>query len=215
MEYVGKQSGLYKALFVAQKAAAIAEATVNTAKAVTNALAAPFPPPIPQTLATAAAVAGGAQIAGIIATTITGLAQGGRVRGPGGDTDDKAGLFALSNNEFVVNARAAKANLPLLEAMNRGINIRGMLAEGGLVNTANMTSTLRVAGSKEAENVARTAPPSVSVESKAPVVPLTIMNVSSKEAALAAMSSEEGTLVFYNTIESDPNRVRALLGLEN
>lgn len=214
-EYVGKQSGLYKALFIAQKAAAIAEATVNTAKAVTNALAAPFPPPIPQTLATAAAVAGGAQIAGIIATTITGLAQGGRVRGPGGDTDDKAGLFALSNNEFVVNARAAKANLPLLEAMNRGINIRGMLADGGLVNTANMTSTLRVAGSKEAENVARTAPPSVSVESKAPVVPLTIMNVSSKEAALAAMSSEEGTLVFYNTIESDPNRVRALLGLEN
>lgn len=216
-EYVGKQSGLYKALFIAQKAAAIAEATVNTAKAVTNALAAPFPPPIPQTLATAAAVAGGAQIAGIIATTITGLAAGGRVRGPGGDTDDKAGLFALSNNEFVVNARAAKANLPLLEAMNRGINIRGMLADGGLVNSASMSGTLRVAGSREAENVARTAPAPSFDMSKMPMpkVDLSVINVSSKEAALAAMASDEGVNTFYNVIESDPNRVRALLGLEN
>lgn len=215
-QYAGKQSGIYKALFIAQKAIAIAEATVNTAKAVTNALAAPFPPPIPQTLATAAAVAGGAQIAAIIATTVQGLATGGRVRGPGGDTDDKAGLFALSNNEFVVNARAAKANLPLLEAMNRGINIRGMLADGGLVNNAaGAVGTLRVAGSREADAVARTAAPSVSVESKAPVVPVTILNVNSKEAALAAMGSAEGTDVIYNMIESDPNRVRALLGLEN
>lgn len=215
-QYAGKQSGIYKALFIAQKAIAIAEATVNTAKAVTNALAAPFPPPIPQTLATAAAVAGGAQIAAIIATTVQGLATGGRVRGPGGDTDDKAGLFALSNNEFVVNARAAKANLPLLEAMNRGINIRGMLADGGLVNNAASTGgTLRVAGSREADAVARTAPPSTSYEAKAPVVPVTILNVSSKEAALAALGSAEGTDVVYNMIESDPNRVRALIGLEN
>lgn len=214
-EYAGKQSGIYKALFIASKAAAIAEATVNTAKAVTNALAAPFPPPIPQTLATAAAVAGGAQIAGIIATTIQGLAMGGRVRGPGGDTDDKAGLFALSNNEFVVNARAAKANLPLLEAMNRGINIRGMLADGGLVNNAGMGGVLKVAGSNEADAVSRTSQPTVNVDNKAPVVPVTILNVTSKEQALAALGSAEGTDVIYNMIESDPNRVRALLGLEN
>ena len=215
-EYVGKQSGLYKALFVAQKAAAIAEATVNTAKAVTNALAAPFPPPIPQTLATAAAVAGGAQIAGIIATTITGLAAGGRVRGPGGDTDDKAGLFALSNNEFVVNARAAKANLPLLEAMNRGINIRGMLADGGLVKNANMGGVLKVAGTKEAEAVSKSAPPSFDwSKMPPPKVDLSVVNVSSKEAALAAVASSEGTELIYNMIESDPNRVRALIGLEN
>lgn len=215
-EYVGKQSGLYKALFVAQKAAAIAEATVNTAKAVTNALAAPFPPPIPQTLATAAAVAGGAQIAGIIATTITGLAQGGRVRGPGGDTDDKAGLYALSNNEFVVNARAAKANLPLLEAMNRGINIRGMLADGGLVKNSSSGGVLKVAGTKEAEAVAKSAPPSIDwSKMPAPKVDLSVVNVTSKEAALAAVASAEGTELIYNMIESDPNRVRALIGLEN
>lgn len=215
-EYVGKQSGLYKALFVAQKAAAIAEATVNTAKAVTNALAAPFPPPIPQTLATAAAVAGGAQIAGIIATTITGLAQGGRVRGPGGDTDDRAGLYALSNNEFVVNARAAKANLPLLEAMNRGINIRGMLADGGLIKNANSGGVLKVAGSNEAEAVNRSAPPKFDMSKlPTPKVDLSVINVTSKEQALAAVASNEGTELIYNMIESDPNRIRALIGLEN
>jgi tape measure domain-containing protein len=216
-QYAGKQSGIYKALFVAQKAVAVAEATVNTAKAVTNALAAPFPPPIPQTLATAAAVAGGAQIAAIIATTVQGLASGGRVRGPGGDTDDKAGLFALSNNEFVVNARAAKANLPLLEAMNRGINIRGMLAEGGLVKNASSSSgVLKVAGSREAETVAKTAAPRFDMANMpAPKVDLSVINVTSKEQALAAVASQEGTELIYNMIESDPNRIRALIGLEN
>lgn len=216
-QYAGKQSGIYKALFVAQKAIAIAEATVNTAKAVTNALAAPFPPPIPQTLATAAAVAGGAQIAAIIATTVQGLASGGRVRGPGGDTDDKAGLFALSNNEFVVNARAAKANLPLLEAMNRGINIRGMLADGGLVrNASTNVGVLKVAGSREAETVSKTASPRFDMANMpAPKVDLSVINVTSKEQALAAVASQEGTELIYNMIESDPNRIRALIGLEN
>lgn len=215
-QYAGKQSGIYKALFVAQKAIAIAEATVNTAKAVTNALAAPFPPPIPQTLATAAAIAGGAQIAGIIATTVQGLATGGRVRGPGGDTDDRAGLFALSNNEFVVNARAAKANLPLLEAMNRGINIRGMLADGGLVRNASQGGVLKVAGSNEADRVAQTASPRFDMANMPqPKVDLSVINVTSKEQALAAMASSEGTELIYNMIESDPNRIRALIGLEN
>lgn len=215
-QYAGKQSGIYKALFIAQKAIAIAEATVNTAKAVTNALAAPFPPPIPQTLATAAAVAGGAQIAAIIATTVQGLATGGRVRGPGGDTDDKAGLFALSNNEFVVNARAAKANLPLLEAMNRGINIRGMLADGGLVRNASQGGVLKVAGSNEADRVAQTASPRFDMANMPqPKVDLSVINVTSKEQALAAVASSEGTELVYNMIESDPNRIRALIGLEN
>ena len=48
------------ALFIAQKAGAVAQAGINTALAVSNALATPAPPPIPQILAGAALVTGGA-----------------------------------------------------------------------------------------------------------------------------------------------------------
>lgn len=58
------------------------------------------------------------------------MARGGRVSGPGGPRDDTAGLFALSNGEFVVNSAATKANLPLLKAINSGNKMMGMMAAG-------------------------------------------------------------------------------------
>lgn len=53
------------------------------------------------------------------------MAPGGLVRGPGGPRDDRAGLFALSDGEFVVNASAAKRNMTLLRAINAGLVATG------------------------------------------------------------------------------------------
>ena len=57
-----------KALFAIQQGAAVAEATINIARAVSNALALPLPPPFPQIAAVAAGVAGAAQVATILST---------------------------------------------------------------------------------------------------------------------------------------------------
>nr|WP_282188630.1 tape measure protein [Brucella tritici] len=45
--------------------------------------------------------------------------SGGRIRGPGGPRDDKVLMWG-SNGEFVMNAAATQAWLPILEAMNAG-----------------------------------------------------------------------------------------------
>ncbi len=58
------------------------------------------------------------------------MATGGEVRGPGTGTSDSVPILA-SNGEYVVNARAAQANLPLLEAINTGGLPR--FARGGMV----------------------------------------------------------------------------------
>lgn len=50
-----------------------------------------------------------------------GKADGGMITGPGGPTDDLAGLYALSNGEYVVDARNAAKNLPLLRAISAGL----------------------------------------------------------------------------------------------
>jgi hypothetical protein len=57
-----------RALFGVQQAAAGAQAAINTALAVSNALALPLPPPLPQIAAVAAGIAGAAQVATIAAT---------------------------------------------------------------------------------------------------------------------------------------------------
>ena len=209
--YAGKQSGIYKGLFIAQKAFAIAEATINTFRAISNALAAPFPPPIPQTLAAAAAVAGGAQVAAIVASTIQGLATGGRVSGPGGPRDDKAGLFALSNGEFVVNAAAAQANLPLLEAINRGMKPLQGMQNGGLVSPIGLSN----AGSTELSNTSRGAPKALPELKNNVQVPVNIIAVSSREEALATLNSAEGQEAIMFSIGKKAPAVRNLLGIEN
>lgn len=48
-----------------------------------------------------------------------GFAEGGPVRGPGSSTGDRIPAM-LSNGEYVVNAKSARSNLGLLEAINRG-----------------------------------------------------------------------------------------------
>jgi tape measure domain-containing protein len=210
-KYAGKESGIYKGLFVAQQALAVAQATINTFTAVSNALALPFPPPIPQSLAAAAAVAGGAQVAGILATTAAGLKDGGRIRGPGGPRDDAAGLFALSNGEFVVNSDAAQANMPLLEAINRGMKI-GAMQSGGLVASS---TGLTNAGSNEVKTASRTQPQKLPDMNSNVQVPVNIINVNSQEEALAALGGGDGREVILNQLSENAPAVRNILGLEN
>lgn len=112
--YAGEQSGIFKALFAAQQAFALAIAIINLHQAISEANKLPWPANIPA-IAFAAAQ-GGAAIAGIAAATVQGFAQGGYT-GSGG-TGEVAGV--VHGQEFVVNANATRKNLPALEAMNRG-----------------------------------------------------------------------------------------------
>lgn len=69
-----------------------------------------------------------------------GMKDGGLVRGPGGPRDDKAGLFRLSDGEFVVNAQATSMHRTLLEHINKGFPGK---ANGGAIHVstkANMPS---------------------------------------------------------------------------
>jgi tape measure domain-containing protein len=60
-------------------------------------------------------------------------ATGGHVVGPGSGTSDSIPMM-LSNGEFVVNAKATKANLALLHGINSGNP--GKMATGGLVSAS-------------------------------------------------------------------------------
>ena len=61
--------------------------------------------------------------------------DGGHISGPGSGRSDSI-LARVSNGEFVVNAKATKANLPLLHAINDN-RISGF-ADGGLIGTPSM-----------------------------------------------------------------------------
>lgn len=138
--FAGEQSGIYKALFIASKAFAIADSIIKIQQGIANALALPFP----ANLAAAATVA--AQAASIVSNIqAVQFADGGYVRGPGGPRDDKI-LAKVSNGEFVVNAAATARNRPLLEAINSGndsVRYRGnAFADGGEVQAAYRPTTV-------------------------------------------------------------------------
>lgn len=58
-----------------------------------------------------------------------GGADGGPIRGPGGPRDDRI-LTPLSNGEYVVNAGATKRNYHLIESINRGMAMGGLVQAG-------------------------------------------------------------------------------------
>jgi SLT domain-containing protein len=60
-------------------------------------------------------------------------AAGGRITGPGGPADDRAGLYALSNNEWVIRANSASRYGPAeMAAVNEGRAVIGYAAGGGV-----------------------------------------------------------------------------------
>ncbi len=118
---VGKQNAVYKALFVASKAFAIAEAVIKIQQGIANALALPFPANIP---AIASVTAAAASIVSSIQSVALNLADGGQVglvRGPGGPRADKIPAN-LSDQEYVMPAAAVArpGNKALLDAMRQG-----------------------------------------------------------------------------------------------
>ena len=87
------------------------------------------------TSATAAAIAlqaAAAAASADAAAGIFGFATGGPVRGAGTSTSDSIPAY-LSNGEYVINAKATKANKPILDAINSNRDIR-KFATGGPVN---------------------------------------------------------------------------------
>lgn len=114
----GKQSAVYKAMFIAAKAFAIADSIIKIQQGIANALALPFPANLG---AVAAVAAQAASIVANIQSVALNLADGGLIRGPGGPRDDAVPVNA-SNGEYMVNARAVSrpGNLALLEAINNG-----------------------------------------------------------------------------------------------
>jgi len=91
---------------------------------------------------------GGGGLGGFLASLlgVPAKADGGKVEGPGGPREDNL-LHWLSAGEYIVNAQATAANLPLLEAINAGVPIDRLMdmiggrhlpamADGGLVGSA-------------------------------------------------------------------------------
>lgn len=123
------QNSSNKKLAAMGKAAAIAQATIDGYLAIQKAWSsAPYPFNLPGVAATTIATA--ANVA-----AIAGMADGGPVRGVGGPREDNQ-LRWLSVGEYVVNAKAAKKNRAMLDAMNYGGGIARM-ADGGVVGVPN------------------------------------------------------------------------------
>ena len=112
----GEQSAVYKAMFVASKAFAIADSIIKIQQGVANALSLPFPANI---AAVAAVVAQASSIISNIQAVRLNLADGGLVRGVGGPRADMVPAN-LSAGEFVMNSAATAANYGLLDYLNRG-----------------------------------------------------------------------------------------------
>lgn len=124
-DLAGEQSSIYRAMFVAAKAFAIADSIIKIQQGIANALSLPFPANI---AAVAAVAAQAASIVSNIKAISLQFAEGGLVQGPGTGTSDSI-VARLSNGEYVVNARATSENLGLLQAINSGQRFR----DGGLV----------------------------------------------------------------------------------
>lgn len=151
-KFAGENKGIYKALFLAEKAAALASAYVQMNLAVAKAAAA-APPPANVPLITAAKVTGMATIAGIAASAIAGFKDGViNLKGPGTSRSDSIPAY-LSRGESVMTAEATRRNAPLLEQMNRGMDVQAQLARIGQGAAINPTfiagghSSVQVAGS--------------------------------------------------------------------
>ena len=137
--------GLGQAFFVANKAVAIAEATINTAQAVTKALSSvPFPLNIAAAAITAAT--GAVQIAAITATAIQGLQTGGEVRRlqgggfvPGSGSGDRVPAL-LEPGEIVINRQAASRFRGPLLALNSNTPRFGAQAMEGSTAGRNRTT---------------------------------------------------------------------------
>lgn len=117
--FAGEQSGIYKAMFAASQAFAVADAIVKIQQGIAGAAAQPFPANL---AAIGSVVAATSSIVSTISGTKLNLADGGMVRGPGTGRSDSIPAN-LSNGEFVMPASATRRNYSVLEAMRSGATV--------------------------------------------------------------------------------------------
>lgn len=114
---VGESNALYKTMFLAGKAASIAQAIVNTEEGATKALAQGGA--YGSILAGVVRATGYASVGMIAAQTIAGFATGGKIRGAGTPTSDSIPILA-SDREYMVRAYAAeKLGTPTMDYINK------------------------------------------------------------------------------------------------
>ncbi|MBN6517048.1 replication protein [Acinetobacter pittii] len=116
-ESAGKSNALYKTMFLASKAASIAQAIVNTEEGATKALAQGGA--YGSFLAAFVRATGYASVGIMAAQTIQGFATGGQIRGLGNGLSDSIPIWA-SNEEFMIKQSSAKKiGLDNLNYMNQ------------------------------------------------------------------------------------------------
>lgn len=119
-QFAAKERKEKEKAYKAEKEAAIVQAAINGALAITNILATvpKFDFGVSTAILTGIAIATtAAQIALIASKPTPKFASGGLVKGPGTGKSDSVGAL-LSNGEFVINAESTRAYRPLLEAIN-------------------------------------------------------------------------------------------------
>jgi len=122
--------GIFGEESAAGKAVAVAQATINTYKGVSEALAA-APPPLNFLLAGTTLAAGLNNIKNIVSVPEPAFAQGGLVNGAGSGTSDSVSA-RLSNGESVINARSTSMFKPLLSALNEAGGGRAFAGTDGV-----------------------------------------------------------------------------------
>lgn len=205
-----------KGIAVAATAATAAQASTSAALwAPAAALA---------SLATSGANAAGANaaIAGTMAITKTlaasgaAFANGGMISAPGGPRDDK-GIAAVSNGEFVINAKSTKRYLPLIEAINSGTDLAKYLPaykDGGEYTGAQNVSSPIMARQvrDDVSNVERSSSSRGQAAAPKVDVPVTVVNVDDPKKALDALQTNDGARIILNILEKNPSRLRQIIG---
>lgn len=143
--YQAEQSGIYKAMFIASKAAAIANAMLAMQQNIAEASKIGFPWNL---ITIAGAVAQGVSIVADVRSVSEQFADGGYVSGRGTGRSDEIPAL-LSNGEYVATSKATQRYRPQLEAMNRGtysedggsrpVNIEIINTTGARVTTQQLT----------------------------------------------------------------------------
>lgn len=143
--YQAEQTGIFKAMFIASKAAAIANALIAMQENIAQSSKIGFPWNI---ASIAAATAQGISIVGNIRSISEQFADGGYVSGRGTGRSDEIPAL-LSNGEYVATSKATRRYRPQLEAMNRGtysedggsrpVNIEIINTTGARVTTQQLT----------------------------------------------------------------------------
>lgn len=134
-----------------------------------------------------------AAVMGIVAAASGGMAQGGIVRGPGGGSDDQAGLFRLSNGEAVLPAGVV--------AQNPGL-VQGMIA--GAVDLNNMASQIPSAIAAPIGGSAAYAAAGGGFSGNIHVAPapVQVAVLNSPAHVRSFLTSADGRKVLYDTVRS-------------